>query len=54
MYLIYGVFQKVVYKLNMLVCHIMMNKIYIRTCVREFKLRPLEGDNCMKTGEWEK
>ena len=50
----YRVPQKVVYKLNMLVSHIMMNKIYIGTCVRKLKLRPLEGGNCPKMGEWEK
>ena len=51
---IYRVSQNVVYKFTMLVCHIMMNKIYIGTCLRKFKLRSLEGDSCMKTGEWEK
>ena len=50
----YRVSQKVVYKLNMLVCHIMMNKIYTGTCVRKFKLRLLESDNCTKTEEWDK
>ena len=31
-----------------------MNKIYTGICVRKSKLRPLEGDNCTKTGNWEK
>ena len=52
--ILYRVSQKVGDKLNMLVYHIMMNKIYIGTCVRKFKLRPLEGDKCTKTGEWGK
>jgi hypothetical protein len=41
---IYRVSQKVVAKLNMLVCHIMLNNIYIGTCVQKCKQRPLEGD----------
>ncbi len=35
---IYRVSQKVVAKLNMLVCHIMMNQIYIGTYVQKCKL----------------
>lgn len=33
-----------VYKLNMIVCYIMMNKLYTGINVRIFKLWPLEGD----------
>ena len=43
---IYRVSKKIAYKINMMVCHIIMNKIYAGTCVRKFKLRQLEGDNC--------
>ena len=50
---IYRVSQNVVDKLNMVVCHIMMNKIYIGTCVRKCKLQPLEGDDRRLTGERE-
>ena len=37
--------QKVIYKFNLLVWHIMMNKIYTEILVRKFKLRHLKGDD---------
>lgn len=43
MRLIYGVSEKIAYKLDMLVWRIMMNKIYIGTCNRKCKLWPQEG-----------
>lgn len=39
---IYRVSQRVIDKLNMLVCH-MTNKTYVGTCIRKCKRRPLEG-----------
>lgn len=36
--------QKIVYYLNILACHIMMNNNYIGTCVLKCKLRPLNCD----------
>lgn len=45
--------QKIVYYLNMLACHIMMNKSCIGTCVLKYKLRPLNCDE-YRFGEKEK
>lgn len=47
-------FEKVVYKLNMLICPIRMNKIYIVTCVGKCKLGRLEDDERRCTEEEKK
>lgn len=51
---VYRVSRKVIYKLNMLVRDIMINKIFTGTCVRKCKLRVLEDDEWHRLmREWE-
>lgn len=45
--------QKFVYRLNLLVCHNMINEFFSGTYVQKCKLLPLEGDECTITAEWE-